>query len=193
MSRRPTVVRRMAAAILAALAVGAAAHGAWIPVKAAVAQRLLDRSFAVLQAGHAPVPPWPWADIAPVARLTVERLSIERLVLDSATGAALAFGPGHIVGTPRPGDEGNVAIAGHRDTHFAFLADLRIGDRIALESAYGEQQIYEIEWTQVVESTATWVTRTTFESNLTLVTCYPFGGIAGEATERFVVRARAVS
>ena len=43
-------------------------------------------------------PPWRWADTSPIARLEVPRLGVRRVVLAGATGAVLAFGPGHIHG-----------------------------------------------------------------------------------------------
>ena len=41
----------------------------------------------------------------------------------------MAFGPGHLSGTPLPGEAGNAVVSGHRDTHFAFLRGLREGTR----------------------------------------------------------------
>ena len=39
-----------------------------------------------------------------MARLSVPRLGLERHVLAGAHGRSLAFGPGHLDGTPLPGD-----------------------------------------------------------------------------------------
>ena len=57
------------------------------------------------------------------------------MVLAGASGRTLAFGPGHVDGTPLPGEHGNAVVSGHRDTHFAFLRDLRCGDVLEVQTA----------------------------------------------------------
>ena len=47
------------------------AQGAWIPVKAALAQVLLDNAWRETLYSGQPLKPWPWADTWPVARLSV--------------------------------------------------------------------------------------------------------------------------
>ena len=78
--------------------------------------------------------PWSWADMHPIARLTVPRLGIERPILSNASGSALAFGIGHIDGTAGPATAGNCVVAGHRDSWAAFLADLRVADAVVIEA-----------------------------------------------------------
>src|SRR5262249_43220673 len=102
----------------------------YIHAKALLAQILLERAFAqTLASGH-DVKPWPWADTWPVARITVPRLGRSAIVLAGASGQALAFGPGHVERTPQAGEEGTAIYSAHRDTHFAFLGDVMIGDEI---------------------------------------------------------------
>jgi len=86
---------------IALLALGAwqFGQGAWIEAKAWLAQALIGRAWAKTLAGHRNVKPWPWADTWPVARLSVPALGIERYVLAGTSGAAMAFGPGHVEGT----------------------------------------------------------------------------------------------
>lgn len=114
------------------------------PAKAALAQHLLARAWDEARAGGTEPRPWSWADTHSVARLTVPNLGIDQLVLAGASGRVMAFGPGHHPGTAPPGASGNTVISGHRDTYFAFLADLRTGDRIALESADGKQRNFRV-------------------------------------------------
>jgi sortase A len=68
-----------------------------------------------------------------VARLVVPSEDVEMIVLAGASGRTLAFGPGHLKGTPLPGQAGNAVISGHRDTHFAFLARLHLADEVDVE------------------------------------------------------------
>ena len=69
------------------------AAGAIVPAKAVAAQFLLERAFDRSVASHRRERPWPWADMAPVARLGVPRLGVDRIILDSGSGQAMAFGP----------------------------------------------------------------------------------------------------
>ncbi|MFP6625625.1 MAG: sortase, partial [Deltaproteobacteria bacterium] len=90
----------------------------YIHAKAELSQVLLKRAWArTLEYGE-PSRPWPWADTWPVARLRVPRLGIDQVVLAGASGASLAFAPGHLSGTASPGETGSTVISGHRDTHF---------------------------------------------------------------------------
>jgi sortase A len=88
------------AAVVMALGLMLCGQGLWIPAKAALAQVLLERAFERSLATGRPVKPWPWADTWPVARISFPRLHRQVIVLDGASGQALAFGPGHMAGTP---------------------------------------------------------------------------------------------
>ena len=74
--------------------------GAWIHAKAMLAQSLLETAWSETLRTGKEVKPWPWADTWPVARLTVPRLGIRRIVLAGASGSSLAFGPGHFFHPP---------------------------------------------------------------------------------------------
>ncbi|MEW8015479.1 MAG: class D sortase [Candidatus Sedimenticola endophacoides] len=86
---------------------------------------------------------------------------------------ALAFGPGHLFASAPPGSAGNSAISGHRDTHFRFLRDLRVGDRIELERRDGARVRYAVYRRSVVHETDSAPLRRQ-GAQLTLITCYPF-------------------
>jgi hypothetical protein len=59
-------------------------------------------------------------------------LGIDQIVLESAYGRTLAFGPEHVESTRPLGGSGSIILTGHRDTHFRFLEKLESGDVIAL-------------------------------------------------------------
>ena len=118
--------------------------GAYIHAKAVLAQILLETAWVETLNGHVEVKPWPWADTWPVSRLTVPRLGIRRIVLAGASGSSLAFGPGLFSGTPLPGSTGNTVVAGHRDTHFRFLQDLKPGDAITIQTPDAKLHDYQI-------------------------------------------------
>ena len=165
-----------------------------IPLKAELAQRLLDRAWQRVQAGELEARPWSWADTGPVARIRVPRLELEWIALEGASGRTLAFGPGHLPGTPRPGEPGNSVLFGHRDTHFAGLAELLPGDVLEVEDPDGESHRYVVEWGRVTHERDGRLLRASEPgaSWLTLVTCYPFDALVPRGPLRYGVRAVAV-
>lgn len=150
------------------------AVGAMIPAKAVVAQILLERAFDRSLATDTRQKPWPWADMAPVARIGIKRLGVERIVLDTGSGEAMAFGPTLMPGGARIGARGTAVLAAHRDTHFRFLAQVRAGDVIDVEAQSGKVRHYRVTGADVVRWDRFAVVDTPF-SRLALSTCYPFG------------------
>lgn len=189
---RPGRTRIALVATLLAIGSWQFAHGAWIQAKAWLAQILIARAWQRTLASEPHVKPWPWADTWPVARMSVPSLGIERFVLEGADGAAMAFGPGHLRGTALPGRPGNSVIAGHRDTHLAFLRDLPVGAEILIETPDGKRLRYAVRRTQVVDRGDVWVARQEGPTRLTLVTCFPFNALRAGGAQRYVVSAYAV-
>lgn len=183
-------LRLGAGLVLGLLGVGLAIAGAWIPIKAQVAQVLLHRSWERALAGEAQPPPWPWADTWPVARLSFPD-GRRVVVLAGTHGEALAFGPGHLTGSAPPGAVGNTVLAAHRDTHFRNLRDLAPGDPIRVEAPDGGRTVYRVRSARVVDRTDVGVLRAGTGRALTLVTCYPFGAVDPGGPLRYVVRAEA--
>ncbi len=163
--------------------------GLYINAKALLAQQLLLNAWDETVSGKQRVRPWRWADTWPLAKLEVKQLGVEMMVLAGASGRTLAFGPGHVEGTEAIGGEGNSVISGHRDTHFEFLKDLKRGDRIELHLPNGRDIQYAVMRMDVVDQDDTWVLNQQ-ESQLTLVTCYPFDSVVPGGRERYVVVAK---
>jgi sortase A len=171
--RRPPRVPTAAAAILAGLGLVLLGQGVWIHAKALLAQILLERAFAAsLANGHA-VKPWAWADTWPVARIAVPRLGRSEIALAGSSGQALAFGPGHIERTPEAGEPGTAVYAAHRDTSFAFLADVRIGDEIRVTRRDGKTFRFRVTGTSVAPWDASGIDPAADGRHLVLATCWP--------------------
>jgi sortase A len=136
------------------------------------------------------VKPWPWADTWPVSRLNVPRLGISRIVLAGTNGSALAFGPGHLFNSATPGDNGNTVIAGHRDTHFSFVRNLKINDKLELQTANAKTLIYQITDIAIVDENDTEFLVSEDEQLLTLITCYPFDAIEPGGSQRYLIIAK---
>lgn len=124
----------------------------------------------------------------PLARIEIRAIGISAMVLEGIDGRTLRRGVGHVPGTPLPGQPGNVALAGHRDTFFRALRNIRKDDEIMLETVSGLYR-YRVDSTKVVDAGEMQVLGKSEGAILTLVTCYPFSFV-GPAPKRFVVRAR---
>ncbi len=194
------------------LLVGAASlgDGVYIKAKAGVAQVLLERAWVkTLSVGanansqqKRRVKPWPWADVWPVAKISVPGLGRQAIVLSGVSGQAMAFGPGLMDGLSNPGEPGLSVIAAHRDTHFRFLEEIDIGERVDVTNAGGELTSYEIIETRIVDARRSgldprdflddgvqWSDNEKPTSTLALVTCYPFNATK-RGPLRFVALAR---
>jgi sortase A len=163
-------------------------QGVWIHAKALLAQVLLERAFAASLAAGAPVKPWSWADTWPVARIEVPRLHASEIALAGASGQALAFGPGHVERTPAAGEPGTAVYAAHRDTSFAFLAHVQVGDEIRVTRRDGRTFRFRVTGTSVVRWDASGIAVDADGRNLVLATCWPLdAAVAGPL--RYLVHA----
>ncbi|MEX2126532.1 MAG: class GN sortase [Woeseia sp.] len=167
-------------------------QGACIPAKAWLAQELMQRAWRRAESGERDVPPWPWADTWPVARLSATGGDVELIVLEGGSGRTLAFGPGHLSVSVLPGERGNSIIAGHRDTHFQFLQHVRDGDSINVDMPDGRSHLFRVVGIDVVDSRRGSILLDTESPMLSLVTCYPFNAREAGGPMRYVVTAEMV-
>ncbi len=130
-------------------------------------------------------------DSSSIGQLHIPRIGLSVVVLEGDDARTLRRGAGHIPGSAWAGHEGNLAIAGHRDTFFRGLRDIRKDDEIELTTLNGSY-VYRVESIQIVGFSDMQVLDRTDESVLTLITCFPFSYI-GPAPSRFVVRAGQIS
>ena len=125
-----------------------------------------------------------------IGRIEIPRLLLSAVVVEGVDKTTLRRAVGHIPGTALPGQPGNVGLAGHRDSFFRPLKDVRLKDEIQLSTLRGNFT-YEVVSQTVVAPTDVGVLAPTRENVLTMVTCYPFYYV-GPAPKRFVVTARQV-
>jgi sortase A len=126
-----------------------------------------------------------------IGQLEIPRIKLDVVVVQGDSSKLLRRAVGHLPATALPGESGNVALAGHRDTFFRPLRHIRLGDDITLRTPEGNFH-YRVESTRVVPPTATEVLHSSGAPELTLITCFPFNYI-GAAPDRFIVRASEVS
>jgi len=125
-----------------------------------------------------------------LGRIEIGRIGIAVIIVEGTNGRTLRRAVGHVPGTALPGERGNVAITGHRDTFFRPLRNIREEDEVTLTTLNGTYR-YRVDSMKVVEADDIEVLNDSDESILTLVTCYPFYFV-GPAPKRFIVRAHRV-
>ncbi|HEX4996637.1 MAG TPA: class D sortase [Terriglobia bacterium] len=189
------LVRRAQRALICFGALVLAYAGA-VAVYAGVYQRYQSWKFgeAITRIGAAPAagtaevidPP----EGALVGKLEIPRIGVSVMVLQGIESRTLIAGAGRLPGGPRPGAEGNVVIAAHRDTFFRNLEGIAPGDRILMTTLSGTYA-YIVGATNIVDPEDAEVLLSGNSHELTLITCYPFYFI-GPAPKRFVVHAREV-
>lgn len=122
-----------------------------------------------------------------LAILRIPKIRLEVPVLEGTDEVTLNRGLGRIPGTARPGGDGNLGLAGHRDGFFRGLKDVDVGDELELETLVGVQS-YRIDEIVIVQPEDVQVLEPTPMPSVTLVTCYPFYFV-GKAPQRYIVRA----
>jgi len=125
-----------------------------------------------------------------LGRLEAPSVRMSTNVFEGSDDGTLGRGAGHIEDTPFPGQAGNIGIAGHRDTVFRPLRDIKVGDPLLLTTADRTYR-YRISQTLIVGPDDVYVLDPTGQPMLTLVTCYPFKFV-GHAPKRFIVQATLV-
>ena len=163
-------------------------QGAYIHAKAQVAQALLERGFEKSIASGRETKPWSWADTWPVARIEIKRIHASAIVLSGSSGQALAFGPGHVEGTPDAGEAGVAVYSAHRDTHFSFLRSVVTGDAIDVTRSDGRKFRYRADKTSVVRFDASGIDPLAGGHELVLSTCWPFDALT-PGPERYLLHA----
>jgi sortase A len=153
-------------------------------------QQVESAGTLVARAGSATkLPVAPGTDGA-LGKIEIARIGLAAMIMEGTDGRTLRRAVGHIRGTPLPGEPGNAAIAGHRDTFFRPLRNVRHNDEITLTTLEGSYR-YLVDTTQIVPPEDIRALENSGDTTLTLVTCYPFYFV-GPAPKRFIVRAHRV-
>ena len=123
-----------------------------------------------------------------IGEIQVPRLGLSAVVVQGDSPASLRHAVGHLATSALPGEWGNVALAGHRDTLFRPIREIQVGDEIRFKTV--RQNIkYVVETIEIVAPTDIRVLEATSGHDLTFITCFPFYYV-GPAPKRFIVRAR---
>jgi sortase A len=123
----------------------------------------------------------------PFGEISIPRLRFSAIIAEGVDEQTLRHAVGHFPESSTPEEGGTVALAGHRDTFFRGLADVRLHDLVILKTPTGKYK-YEVVHTGVVGPQRVELVQSSPQSDLTLVTCFPFRYIGG-APQRFIVEA----
>ena len=126
-----------------------------------------------------------------IGEIQVPRLGLSAIVVQGDSAASLRRAVGHLAKSALPGELGNVALAGHRDTFFRPLRDIQLGDEIRFKTPEHSFD-YLVESIEVVAPNDIQVLEPSTGHDLTFITCFPFHYV-GPAPKRFVIRAREVN
>lgn len=122
-----------------------------------------------------------------IGSLWIPRLKRTIDIIQGTGTKELKKGVGHYVGSVLPGVSDNSVLAGHRDSVFRNLGDVKLGDLMTVRTDYGVF-VYEVHKIRIVKADDKTVIVPTDEAVLTLSTCYPFRFV-GNAPKRYVVQA----
>jgi sortase A len=130
--------------------------------------RLLGLSLANL--------PIPTPGSRQAVRIQVPAIEVDAPVVQGDGWEQLKLGVAQHVGTPNPGENGNIVLSGHNDVYgevFRYLERLKPGDLIILFTIES-QYTYVITGTQIVAPTQVEVMNPTPNPTLTLISCHPY-------------------
>jgi sortase A len=125
-----------------------------------------------------------------IGKITLDKLHKSYPIIEGTAAAELAKGVGHYSASVLPGEQGNSILAGHRDSVFRKLGELKLDDQITLETLAGTFT-YLVTGSKIVESDDTSVFLSGDSSTITLITCYPFHFV-GNAPKRYLLFAKLV-
>jgi len=165
-------------------------EGLKIELKAKVAQVLLQHAwYKTLQTGKY-YQPWPSFDGKPILLLEIPTHNISQIVLNSTSAQSLAFGPSWHEKSFLPHERKVTIISGHRDTHFVYLKELQLGEKIRIQDQYKKWHTYIIDDFFIMNVQEEKITMENNDQHLLLVTCYPFNAIRSDTPYRYVVSAK---
>ena len=121
-----------------------------------------------------------------VGRLLIPGVEIDTIILGDDNSSALEIGPVLVTGSVPPGKNGNLILAGHRDTVFRNLAMVETGDTIKVETLK-KDMTYVVTSRNIIDPEDVRLLEPTNTNCITLVTCFPFTYI-GTAHQRYIIR-----
>ena len=163
------------------------AKASLMPIKAIIGQHYLEVAWKDSLKNNKLSKPWKSADFYMIGELTVPKLKISRVILNSVSGEALAWSIGRVNNVGSSSSRGPIILAGHRDSHMQFMSKLNIGDKIELMMTDGVLERYEISQLEVTDKPELNISYTSINNdNLVLTTCWPLNA-SNPGPRRYIV------
>ncbi|MGD6802218.1 class D sortase [Rossellomorea aquimaris] len=126
-----------------------------------------------------------------VGILDIPALDRELPIIEGTDEEELEKGVGHYSSTKLPNQQDRIFLAGHRDTVFKKMGELKEGDQLNVEMSNGTYTYEIYEMFIVKEDDMSVVQSTNPDEILTLSTCYPFEYLSS-TEERYIINAKRV-
>ena len=169
------------------------AKASLMPIKAIIGQHYLEVAWKDSLKSNKLSKPWKSADFYMIGELTVPKLKISRVILNSVSGEALAWSIGRVNNVRSSSSRGPIILAGHRDSHMQFMSKLNIGDKIELMMTDGVLKTYEISQLEVTDRPELKTSYTSInDESLVLTTCWPFNA-SRSSQQRYIVVAQSIN
>jgi sortase A len=138
-----------------------------------ITQNLMHTAWLRTQASGEKTKPWPWAELWPIARLTVPHLNTEHIVLEQGKRQVIpSIGLSYLKSSVLPGEVGNTVLGVHPSLYFSFLSALKPNDILVLESPRTGKWHYRVYDTRIVNKSDTDLLEPGLKRRLILVACY---------------------
>lgn len=121
--------------------------------------------------------PIPTQSPANAVRIQIPAIKVDAPIVMGDGWEQLKKGVGQHIGSPNPGEGGNLILSAHNDIYgelFRDLDRLQPGDVVRVFTNHLTYE-FEVYQSQIVEPTFVEVLRQTNESIVTLISCYPYG------------------
>ena len=109
-------------------------------------------------------------------RIRIKAIDVDAPVVQGDGWEQLKKGVGQHLGTPDPGEPGNIVFSAHNDIFgevFRHLDQLQVGDEIILQTL-AREYVYRVIYWRIVPPDEVSVMEQTNESIVTLISCYPY-------------------
>ena len=120
--------------------------------------------------------PVPTSAPGQAVRIQIPAIDVDAPIVQGDGWEQLKKGVGQFVGSPDPGQNGNVVLSAHNDVYgeiFRYLDRLVPGDQVVIYTQQ-RQYTYIVDRTILVEPTAVEVMASTGSPTVTLISCYPY-------------------
>ena len=166
------------------------AKASLMPIKAIIGQHYLEVAWKDALKSNKLSKPWKSADFYMIGELTVPKLKISRVILNSVSGEALAWSIGRVNNFGSSSSRGPIILAGHRDSHMQFMSKLNIGDKIELMMTDEVLKTYEISQLEITNKPELKISFNYIKNDsLILTTCWPFNASVS-GPQRFILEAQ---